>query len=299
MHFLMLPYLIMTIAATADVTGDSHGLQQLGADNAYATIVREAMDIPVSQVVEQKLEQEMHYYLILIGVVMLLVVIVVAIICFLIFNRRRIQAMKQEQKLSEARKYISGLESERNRLAKDLHDGVSNDLLGLEIKLSSYDKEQYGWIADDIAKIRNGVRYISHELMPPEFSRLGLEEILSFYVKDVVSKSGIKTELNTDGSLTVGVVSEHVALEVYRIVQELLSNILKHSSASRVIIDIRSLNSAVASICITDDGIAWSGDAVVDGSGVKTVADRAVSIGATIEYKRSSNQNIKCIIFDK
>ena len=311
----ILAYVFTALTVTALANPVTHGVQAkeqvVYVDSAtMADTAREVEEInnlyhqsekevEISKIKELQLRKELHYYQMFIGLSALLGIAIVTIIYFVVSNRRRIMAMKQELKLAEAQRYISGLESERKRLAKDLHDSVANDLFGLEIKLSSQSDKDYGWIVEEISKIRDGVRYISHELMPPEFSKLGLDEILSFYVDNVVRKSGITITYNSDKTLTVGTISEPVALEVYRIVQELLSNILKHSEATSVIIDIKTLKPTRAMICITDNGIEWTGHADAYGSGIKTVADRAMSIGATIEYKRSSNQNIKCITFDK
>jgi signal transduction histidine kinase len=181
----------------------------------------------------------------------------------------------------------------------ELHDGIANDLLALEIKLSSLSESDYGWIAREVAAVRNGVRNVSHELIPPEFARLGLDDVLSYYVANLSRQSKITITLTTDGSFGVGDVRDAVALTVYRIIQELLSNILKHSCASSVIIDIRSLTPKVANISITDDGIESPGNIVGLGLGIKTVADRLMSIDAKFEYKRFTNQNIKRITFEK
>lgn len=226
----------------------------------------------------------------------------IAVLIFLYYakiNRRRMRALQQERKLIEAQKYISGLENERKRIAKELHDGIANDLLGLEIKLSANEETKNSWIVKDIAKIRSGVRDISHELIPPEFCKLGLDDVLSYYINNVMSKSGIKVVYTTDHSLSVGEVSEHVSLEVYRIVQELLSNILKHAQATCVTIDVKTLESPLAEIIITDDGLEWTYDTSAHSVGAITTTDRAVSIGAQVEYLRINNLNVKSIIFNK
>jgi signal transduction histidine kinase len=232
--------------------------------------------------------------------ILLLIIIIIAFVCYVVHTERRIAAIKRANRVAEVQQYVDGVDAERNRLGMDLHDGIANDLLAIEMKLSARsDGGDYEWIVKDIAGVRNCVRNVSHELIPPEFARLGLDEVLSCYVSDFAASNGAKVELTTDNSLGVGKVDEKTALEVFRIIQELLSNILKHSQASSVIIDIRSLTPKVASVSIVDDGIEWPGNVVGLGLGIKTVADRITSIGAKIEYKRFTNQNIKRITFEK
>jgi signal transduction histidine kinase len=231
--------------------------------------------------------------------ILCLVIILACFACYVVVAQRRIAALKRDREKASAHEYVCGVDSERARVGMELHDGIANDLLALEIKLSSLSESDYGWIAREVAAVRNGVRNVSHELIPPEFARLGLDDVLSYYVANLSRQSKITITLTTDGSFGVGDVRDAVALTVYRIIQELLSNILKHSCASSVIIDIRSLTPKVANISITDDGIESPGNIVGLGLGIKTVADRLMSIDAKFEYKRFTNQNIKRITFEK
>lgn len=292
-------FLLFTMMLTAFSNTVALGMLNTCPYNAHLNSILISYNASKAFDAQQQLADQVHYYRILVVVLILLAIAIFIVIYFAIFNRRRLAAMRQEMSLAQAQKYISGLENERNRIGKELHDGIANDLLALEIKLSSAKNNDSSWIVPEIAKIRDSVRNISHELMPPEFSQLGLDDILSYYLNDVVAKTDLKATFTTDNSLPVGAVSEHVALEIFRIVQELLSNIIKHSKASFVILNIESLTPAVARISISDDGIEWSAHSVSSGSGVKTVADRAMSIAANIEYKRVSNRNIKCITFAK
>lgn len=268
-------------------------------DPVDSVSIRREMEI--SALKQERLEREVQYYRILVGVVAIAAIVIFVFFYYAKVNRRRFQDMQRERKLTDAKNYISGLENERKRIAKELHDGIANDLLGLEIKLSASTDVRASWIAYDIAKIRNGVRDISHELIPPEFSRLGLDEVLTYYINNVVRRSGIKVNYNTDNTLAVDAIPEHVALEVYRIVQELLSNVLKHSQASCVNIDVKTPESSpsMVQITISDDGPEWTYDTSAYGVGALTTSDRAASIGAKVEYTRLNKLNVKCITFKK
>ena len=95
---------------------------------------------------------------------------------------KKIELLKQENELNSARRYIEGLEEECKYFAKELHDGIANDLLGLQMKIeTSAGKGNEQELASLVSKLRNNVRNISHELMPPEFEHLSLDQILDRY----------------------------------------------------------------------------------------------------------------------
>ena len=102
---------------------------------------------------------------------------------------RELLRMRQEKELESARSYIEGLEEECRHFAKELHDGTANDLLALEMKART---EKQASMAEAIKQVRENVRTISHELMPPEFESLSLNEILSQYARSLTENTGVR-----------------------------------------------------------------------------------------------------------
>ena len=85
-----------------------------------------------------------------------------------------------------ARQYIDGLESERKRLAKELHDGVCNDLLGIQYCMQMSDAvgdEAQQKLFPMLEQARTDIRFISHELMPPALQYTNLNIMLEDYVE--------------------------------------------------------------------------------------------------------------------
>lgn len=160
-------------------------------------------------------------------------------------NRNRRRRMEREIEFANlradigrqlTREYIDGLENERQRMARELHDGVCNDLLAIEMNLNggmSVEKS-----IDLIHGCRESVRRISHELMPPEFAYASIDEVLRFYVaKQSEAHVGtIKFTYSSEGTDIAGWTSvpDNMALEIYRIVQEAVSNAVRHSGATEV-----------------------------------------------------------------
>ena len=125
-------------------------------------------------------------------------------------------------------KYISGLENERNRLARELHDGLCNDLYTVELRLAA--SEPSSPSVEMLAECREQARRISHELMPPEFSYATIDEVLSDYVERMsagVAPCIISYE-SSPRDASWAMVPDGVSFGIYRIVQEALANAVKH-----------------------------------------------------------------------
>ena len=206
---------------------------------------------------------------------------------------RELLRAKQEKELASARSYIEGLEEECRYFAKELHDGIANDLLALEMKANT---EKYTLIADSIRQVRENVRAISHELVPPEFESLSLDEILRQYAQTLTESThvGIGYNEGIPSSETPSALPHRMAREVYRITQEILMNILKHTDASRI--DILFTQHTDGNIClqITDNGHPLPQcrlQSEAKGIGLRTISDRAKAICATIETQTDEKEN--------
>lgn len=207
--------------------------------------------------------------------------------------RRRIQQLKQEKELEATRRYIDGLEEECRYFAKELHDGIANDLLALQMKADMEGNQEWTLA---VGKLLGNIRAISHELMPPEFENLNLDQILRYYVQMLtknthveVTYSGLSIE---DGN--VYPVPQRVSYELYRVTQEVLMNILKYAEATRVSVSMSLDHDSLCCLRITDNGektpvVCSEG---MTGIGLRTVAHRAKSIQAQVEthYERKNNE---------
>ena len=109
-----------------------------------------------------------------------LLVIVLIVILTLHYKKRMAEKDRSapaEMRLNAARRYIRNLEEECKYFAKELHDGIANDLLGLQMKIeNTTNSDNVQELGTLIKEVRNNVRNISHELMPPEFEHLSLDE---------------------------------------------------------------------------------------------------------------------------
>lgn len=194
------------------------------------------------------------------------------------------QRKRKEQSL--AQRYVEGLERERARFARELHDGACNELLGIGMVINTQ-KAEPKEVAQRISQLRDTLRHISHELMPPQFDKATLDEILRYYLQHIKSPS-VDVRFSSQGDFSV--LPKHIAYELYRITQEAVGNILSHASATLAQVDVRCDRREVT-LRVSDNGCQPSnddrGETVArtishDGIGLRSVSDRAKSIGGNL-----------------
>lgn len=203
-------------------------------------------------------------------------------------QRRRRQAWEKEfsdlrddigRRLT--RQYVEGLESERRRMARELHDGVCNDLMAISMNIAAGSTTQD--TAGLIDSCRESVRRISHELMPPEFSYATIDEVLRYYITRLSGSSNRPDVTLTYSSSSDGgdwaEVPDTVALELYRIVQESTGNALRHSGADTIEV-MAVLSGNRITLDITDNG--HYRPAAGKGIGIDSMRHRADSVNATL-----------------
>jgi two-component system, sensor histidine kinase LadS len=148
------------------------------------------------------------------------------------------RALKQATAFSQ--QLIHSQETERKRIAAELHDSVGqsmilikNKLLLLRRQLDTPDKasQQVADIAETVSQTIGEIRSISYGLRPFQLDLLGLTQSIRSLVEEVAQSSTIAFEIQTDP--VDGLFSKEAEINIYRIVQECLNNIVKHSGASR------------------------------------------------------------------
>lgn len=169
-------------------------------------------------------------------------------------HQQQLRDIAHQQKLKLARAMLSGEEKERQRIARDLHDGLSGTLSGIKIKLSSRPEAGSIPVVDEaISQLENSIdelRRISRNMMPETLVRLGLEVA----IKDLcisLALQGVEIEFQANGIGNEMPVEMQV--NIYRIVQELLSNAVKHSQATKILVQCLQ-NGDVFLITVEDNG---------------------------------------------
>lgn len=216
---------------------------------------------------------------------------VCAIALFTIIYVLRQRRIRRKQ---VARSFIDGREEERKRLARELHDGVSNQLLAVQMQLNNNGSREQAMQL--LSESREQVRRVSHELMPPEFTHSTLPEIIADYAESMNKSSTPEitchvTLQNADWAS----LSAEQALEIYRIIQEAVTNAIKHSGATSIAIGLLKRDNNY-SVVISDDGTA-NIKTDNEGIGIRTMRQRAEDIGAKLElFHGSYGHTVKLVL---
>lgn len=222
-----------------------------------------------------------------------LAILLIGAVIFVIYaarqKRRRLQREMEFAKIRAdigrklTQQYIEGLENERQRMARELHDGVCNDLLAIQMNIKAEKPSQS--TASMIDSCRESVRRISHELMPPEFTYASLDEVVrSFISKQAdVNKEKItflygSSAIDSDW----GEVADASALEIYRIIQEAVGNAVKHSGADKINVKLSLTKEKLEAIIIDNGSYQQKVSTGKNGIGLDSIRRRANVIGGTI-----------------
>lgn len=298
-----LAYAYMDSARMWTDTLAQHNLtQQMAEFNVkYQTQEKE---LQIAHLKQQQLEHQALLLKTIIGGGFLLIVTLIILLELYHKKRmaeRKIRLLKQENDLNSARRYIEGLEAECKYFAKELHDSLANDLLGLQMKVENViSPSNPHELSSLIGQLRSNVRNISHKLMPPEFDQLSLDEILMRYTTSLSENTGIRIIYTpTPGNASRSLPNE-TAYELYRIVQELTANIIKHTNADYISIQLQTSNSIHYTLEITNNGtpILPPSSKSPDGIGLRTLNDRITTIHATVHEQTYNKKNIFTLTFD-
>ena len=280
------------LIAQEDRTAEGNGRQMTpdssGITWAPTTVQADSLAGDSIQTRIEYIEQRNERIGIFVGL-LLLVTLVFAF--YVIWQRRQRKRREQEaEKLMEER-YIEGQENERGRLARELHDGVSNQLLAVEMKLSSDGLTPQ--TTQLLNESREQVRRVSHELIPPDFSHSTLDQILSSYASQMNGARHCEVSYSSSPEdADWAAISDKTSLEIYRIVQEVVGNVLKHSEATVLSIGMHLEDDSSLSVVISDNSTSDIQSMSITGIGNRTIYQRASSIGGTIRTHHHPYGNV-------
>lgn len=179
-------------------------------------------------------------------------------------NNQKLLEEKQKQKLMSLDAMLHGEEKERNRLSRDLHDGLGSVLASIKYKILdsqlSNPNDKVDSILVDMDYAISEMRRISHNLMPESLRRFGLEISLGDLCKSL-QNSQTKIELQLYGQFNI--LSQEQQTHIYRIIQELIYNSLKHSEAKHILVQC-SVEDNVVFITVEDDGKGFRANQLKD-----------------------------------
>jgi two-component system sensor histidine kinase UhpB len=196
------------------------------------------------------------------------------------FNQM-IERLERERRES-ARAALAGQEAERLRIARELHDEVGQALTAIVLELEHAARDTG---APEVAEAREGaraalkdVREIARRLRPEALDDLGLGSALAALTVDVSRRTRLRVERRVAPGLPALAAEEE--LVIYRVAQEALTNVARHSGAKTARVELRADDGHVE-LVVHDDGSGFDPTAA-EGSGLLGMRERAVLVGATL-----------------
>ncbi|OXM13023.1 sensor histidine kinase [Paenibacillus herberti] len=202
---------------------------------------------------------------------------------------RRLQVMQRQNEMNVLQQAASNEEAvleERKRLARDLHDTVSQQLFAFHMSASSLPKllqispDRAGEVMEQLITMsslaQKQMRGLIAQLRPLELEGRSLEDALGRWFPDYCRQNGLQGELDWRVKGSISEAKEH---QLFLIVQEAMANVVKHAQASSVTLTLSESRSSLM-LLLQDDGIGFRADQVRPGSyGLSTMQERAMQLG--------------------
>ena len=227
-------------------------------------------------------------------------------------NRQKLQQLKideleSEKKLTATEAILKGEAQERTRLAKDLHDGLGGMLSGIKYSLNTM-KGNLVMTADNTQAFERSIdmldssikemRRVAHNMMPEILVRYGLDAALK----------ELCTEIDHSGMLhvnyqSVGVhqadIPQTTSVTIYRIVQELLNNTIKHANAKNVLLQLhQSAQEKLLAVTVEDDGSGFDTNLLKEseGMGWQNIRNRIEFLKGRIDLQSGKDKGTSILI---
>lgn len=192
-------------------------------------------------------------------------------------QQAKIDELETEKQLTATEAVLKGEEQERTRLAKDLHDGLGGMLSGIKFSLNNI-KENLIMTPDNVHAFERSIdmldssikemRRVAHNMMPEILVKYGLDTALKEYCEEM-DRSGILRVNYQSVGIHQAAIPQTTAVNVYRIIQELVNNSIKHAQAKNVLVQLhQSEQEKLLAITVEDDGNGFDTELLKQSSGM-------------------------------
>ena len=222
------------------------------------------------------------------------------LLLFVYFQTRKTQQQKiinleNEKENIALKSLIAGEEKERSRIAKELHDGIGSLLAASKMhasKLLLKNPETDPTLLNLLDSASKETRRISHNLLPESLMNKGLDVALQDFISSINESQLLNANyqsINLSGSLP-----QPLQLSIYRIVQELINNIIKHSEATEALVQLNQ-NKSKLIITVEDNGKGFSFDKSKSGIGLQNIKSRLSLLKGKMEV--DSNESMGTSVY--
>jgi signal transduction histidine kinase len=288
---------------------DSINSNQSKTSNKYARIEYETAIVED----ENKVLTRKNFYILIFSFGLILTLSAIFVFIYLKYKNKELRFVKQQQNdsneiyqlLSEQNvKINSAKEEEKNKIARELHDGVMNKVYGVRMNLGFFNSkvdektiEKRREYIFELQNIENEIRMISHDLSHDSFLESSdFNTLLSNLILD--QKDIGKTEFDyvIDDNFDWENIQNLYKINFYRIIQEAILNIHKYSEAQRAEVKIQLIDNHILKLSIIDNGIGFDVNSVKKGIGLSNIKERTDSLKGDFEIHSEIGTGTKIMV---
>lgn len=248
-------------------------------------------------------------------VLLLITILSIIVFLFISYMRHREASKKEMQLLEQKRiadkelfnltnefqiKLVNAKQNEQNRISKELHDGIMNQIYGVRLNLgflNQFDdadsKEKRLVLVKELQKIEAEIRTISHDLSSKNsFDNSDFTFLLQNLIKAKNSISSTEFSIQINDAIDWSAYSSLIKINLYRILQELFLNVNKYANATTCVLKINVIDGLLY-VSVIDDGVGFVVSKITDGIGLKNIKDRTALINGKLTIMSAPNEGAR------
>ena len=258
----------------------------------YLAQKKEVMMLAQQKIIKQK--NQLNY---LLASGLFLLALIIALLYFIYRNKQKLQEQKitkleTQQQLTATEAVLKGEEQERTRLARDLHDGLGGMLSGIKFSFNTMkgnlvmtpdNTQSFERSMDMLDSSIKEMRRVAHNMMPEALVKFGLDTALKDFCNEIQQSGALYISYQSIG-LENMVIKQTAEITIYRIVQELVNNIMKHAAAKNAIVQVTKTSGQLA-VTVEDDGRGFDTNILnkVKGIGWSSIQNRVEFLKGTLD----------------
>ncbi|WP_343306362.1 sensor histidine kinase [Chitinophaga niabensis] len=185
-------------------------------------------------------------------------------------NQQKITTLLKDKELELLKASVNGQEKERKRIAGELHDSIGGNLAAIKLQLSNLGIKE---LTKQVDETYHQVRDLSHDLVPQKFSNTGFTELIAGYLRQFNLPGNAKISFQAYPPEEIDLIETTLKVEIYKIMQELITNAQKHSQASKVEIQLTQFD-GMLKLLFEDNGKGFSTETTRHGIGLQNIRER-------------------------
>jgi len=214
-------------------------------------------------------------------------------------QQQRISELETQHQLTATEAVLKGEEQERTRLAKDLHDGLGGILSGIKYSFNTMkgnlimtpeNNQAFERSMDMLDSSIKEMRRVAHNMMPEALVKFGLDTALKDFCNDINQSGALQVNYQSIG-LENTMLEQSASIAIYRIIQELINNTMKHAAAKHAIVQLTKIEDRL-SITVEDDGTGFNTSILNQSKGIgwSNIVNRVEFLKGTLDVQSETDK---------